>query len=148
MYPKPIIGRRELVSLPDWHIKGIEAKIDTGAKTSAIHVEAIKLISASRVRFYVVTGSKKPYIHTPVIAELVRRTRIRSSSGHSQERYIVSTRLKIGNRTTRIEVSLVRRDEMLCRMLIGRTALEGFLVDVSQKHMYNDLPKKKKRTKT
>ena len=54
MKAKPVIGRREYVAFPDWGIRGVEAKIDTGARTSAIHVDNIKRLSGERVRFEVV----------------------------------------------------------------------------------------------
>jgi len=131
-----IVGCREYVAFPDWGVAGIEAKIDTGARTSAIHVEEITHLRGNRVRFYLVTSRKKQFQHVPVTADIVRETRVRSSTGHTQERLVVATRVQIGAITKRVELSLVRRDKMLCRMLLGRTALSGFLVDVSRKHIH------------
>jgi len=142
---KPIIGWRELVEFPDWGIEGVVAKIDTGARTSAIHVEEIKKLKGNRVKFFVVTRRRTPVRHVPVKADLVRTTRVRSSSGHTQERYVVAARVRIGPVTKRVEMSLVRRGHMLCRMLLGRTALEGFLVDVNQRHVFGAPVRRKKR---
>jgi len=140
-----VVGCREYVAFPDWGVSGIEAKIDTGARTSAIHVEQITRLRGNRVRFYLVTSRKKLFQHVPVTADIVRETRVRSSTGHTQERLVVATRVKIGTIIKRVELSLVRRDKMLCRMLLGRRALEGFMVDVSRKHIHK---KRKIRIKT
>jgi len=138
-----VVGWREYVAFPDWGVTGIVAKIDTGARTSAIHVEQITHLPGDRVRFYLVTSRTKPFRHVPVTADIVRESRVRSSTGHTQERLVVATRIRIGTITKRVELSLVRRDKMLCRMLLGRTALDGFLVDVSRKHIH-----KKPKTRT
>jgi len=140
---KPIIGRREYVAFPDWDIPGVEAKIDTGARTSAIHVDDIKRLSGERVRFDVVLSRRKPDKRVRVEADLVRFTRVRSSTGHQQERFVVATRMRIGDVRRRIELSLVSRKQMLCRMLLGRTALSDFLIDVNVKHLHG-VPKRRR----
>ncbi len=149
MKAKPIIGRREYVAFPEWGIRGVEAKIDTGARTSAIHVDNIKRLAGDRVRFDVVLSRRKPDKCVRVEANLVRFTRVRSSTGHQQERFIVAARMRIGDIRRRIELSLVSRKHMLCRMLLGRTALSDFLIDVNVKHLHG-VPKRhgpKGRTK-
>lgn len=142
-----IAGWREFVSFPEWDVEHIEAKLDTGARTSAIHVEDVKKISSNRVRFHLVTSRKKPFKHVAVTADLVRLSRIRSSTGHAQERYVVATTVKLGLIKRRIELSLVGRDKMLCRMLIGRTALDGILVNSTEKYLLGDHRKLKKTRK-
>ena len=144
------IGWREYVSLPDWGVKGVGARIDTGARTSAIHVEKIRRLPGRRVHFEVVTRRAKanrPEKTVPVEAAIVRSSRIRSSTGHTQERFIVATRVRIGSVVRRIELSLVRREHMLCRMLLGRTALEGLLVDVTCTHVLGDGVSKRRKVK-
>jgi hypothetical protein len=133
--PARVIGWREIVAFPEWNVDGIEAKIDTGARTSAIHVEDVVKLGDGRVRFHLVTSRRSPFKHVPVTAELVRLTRVRSSSGQAQERYVVSTTVRIGSVRRRIELSLVRRDKMLCRMLLGRKALRGFVIDPHRKYV-------------
>ncbi|MHC5108733.1 MAG: ATP-dependent zinc protease family protein [Planctomycetota bacterium] len=130
-----IIGWREFVAFPVWDVKGIEAKIDTGARTSAIHVEDVVRLKGDRVRFHLVTNRRKPFKHVAVTADLVRTTRVRSSTGHSQERYVIATTVRIGSIRRRVEMSLVGRDKMLCRMLLGRTAMEGFLIDPTARYL-------------
>ncbi len=142
-----IIGWREKVSFPEWGVKEIEAKIDTGARTSAIHVEDVVRLKGDRVRFHLVTRRRQPFKHVLVTADIVRMTRVRSSTGHTQTRYVVSTVVRLGSVRKRVELSLVRRERMLCRMLLGRTALEGFLIDPIRKHLHRaqEGPLKQKR---
>ncbi|RJP41214.1 MAG: ATP-dependent zinc protease [Phycisphaerales bacterium] len=131
-----VIGWREIVSLPEWGVEGIEAKIDTGARISAVHVEDAARLKGGRVRFHLVTSSRRPFRHVPITADLVRTTRVRSSTGHTQERYVVETTIRLGSIERRIEVGLVRRDKMLCRMLLGRKALEGvFVIDPGRRYV-------------
>jgi hypothetical protein len=126
-----IVGWREHVALPEWGIKAIKAKIDTGARTSAIHVDNIQHLSSGRVRFDVIVGHRGGEREcVPVEADLLRMSRIRSSAGREHERPVVKTRVRLGPVEREIELSLVCRHGMLCRMLLGRTALaEDFLVD-------------------
>lgn len=132
---KPIIGRRERVSLPDWGIRRVLAKIDSGARTSALHVDNIVDLPGERVRFEVVLSLTNPAQRVPIEADLSRVTRVRPSSGKQHERHVVRTRIRIGAVEREIEISLVSRAKMLCRMLLGRTALDGLLIDVSRKHI-------------
>ena len=124
-----IVGWREAVDLPEWGISGLKAKIDTGARTSAIHVGAIEELPDGRVRFEIVTDEKPVHRRVTVVATPVRRSRVKSSSGHKQERLVFRTRLVVGPVDREIELSLVSRKGMLCRMLVGRRALPaGVLV--------------------
>jgi len=142
-----IIGSREIVDFPDWNVGGIEAKIDTGARTSAIHVEDVSRLKGGRVRFHLVISRRRPFKHVPVSAELVRLSRVRTSTGHTQERYVVSTTVRLGTVRRRIELSLVGRDKMLCRMLLGRSALEGFLIDPHRRYVFGRPKSKSVRRK-
>lgn len=117
------IGWRERASLPDWGIEGVIAKIDTGAKTSALHVEEIEEMEDQRIRFLVALGRRGKLRHVPIEADWVRRAQVRSSSGKVQSRYVVRTTLQIGLQRHDAEFTLVSRKDMLCRMLIGRAAL-------------------------
>jgi hypothetical protein len=128
-----IIGRREWVSLPEWGITRLRAKIDTGARTSAIHVSSIEDLEDGRLRFEVVRR-EKPHRRTVVVeADHVREARVRPSTGRTQRRPVVRTLVRIGGWEREIEMSLVCREGMLCRMLLGRRALAGLLVDPSHK---------------
>lgn len=131
-----VVGWREFIDLPAWGIVGVRAKIDTGARTSAMHVAAIELIGEDRVRFEVVYRERPGRLTKWVEAELVRQSMVRPSSGRSQARPVVRTVIRIGGREHEAEISLVNRKGMLCRMLVGRKALEGtFLVDPGRTHV-------------
>ncbi|MFG0284272.1 MAG: ATP-dependent zinc protease [Phycisphaerales bacterium JB039] len=131
---QPVLGWRERVAIPSWGVRGIRAKIDTGARTSAIHVTHIEPVDADRVRFEVVTRERPARRTVTVEAGVVRWTSVRPSSGDAQQRPVVSAAIRIGPVRRTIEVSLVSREGMLCRMLIGRRALEGLLVDPSMRY--------------
>jgi len=139
MTPRPqkvIIGWTESVDFPDWDIEGIKAKIDTGARTSALHVEDIVELKNGRVRFDVMIGHRKPFRRRTILASVIRTARVRSSNGVREERYYVRTRIRLGGVEKEIELSLVSREKMLFRMLLGRKGLEhDFVVDVSHRHV-------------
>lgn len=131
---KQLLGWREYVALPDWEIGGVLAKVDTGARTSSLHVENIRSLASGRLAFDVVLDRTGRLQH--VVAHPVRVSRVRPSTGQLQQRHVVRTTLRLGSISKEIELSLVSRGDMLCRMLIGRTALEkDFLVDVSRRYV-------------
>jgi hypothetical protein len=128
--PPLVIGWNEYVELPEWGITRLLAKADTGARSSALHVEDLEEIGHGRVRFSVVLHRRKRDRRVSVVARVQRRSRVRSSTGHYQTRIFVATRLRLGPFERRIEISLVDRERMIHRMLLGRSALEGlYLVD-------------------
>ena len=128
-----VIGWSEIVELPDWGIKQLKAKIDTGAYTSAIHVDNIEEISSDRVRFDVIIEidhQTHRMRRVTIEAPIVRTSFVRPSHGEQQERPVVATRIKLGPLERRIELSLVCRKRMRFRMLLGRSAVKGgFLID-------------------
>lgn len=138
-----LIGWIEFVDLPDWGVHDLRAKVDTGARTSALHVENIEELPRGYVRFDVVLHREKRDRRVHVRAKVSRRGRVRSSTGHQTERIFVKTTLVIGPITKRIEVSLVDREKMIHRMLLGREALKGpIVIDVDRRMVL-----KKKRAK-
>lgn len=130
------IGWRERVDFPQWGLHGVKAKVDTGARTSAIDVAQIEELADGRVRFEVV-GRERPTRRTRwVTATPVRTSVVKPSHGDAQERIVCLTAIKLGEHEMEIELSLIRREGMLCRMLLGRTALAGrFVVDSSRKYV-------------
>jgi len=123
-----VIGRREVVTLPDWGVR-LRAKVDTGARSSALDVDDVEPIAGGRVRFSVVLRRDRTR-RVRAEARISRVGRVRPSSGVSQPRYFVTTRMRLGGIDKPVEISLVPRRGMLCRMLLGRSALTGdFLVD-------------------
>jgi hypothetical protein len=144
---KRLIGRREAVSLPDWGVR-LRAKVDTGARTSALDVDDVEPRPGGRVRFSIVMKrdrSRRVRVEAPV----ARIGRVRPSSGVSQVRYFVETRIQLGEVVKSVEISLVPRHGMLCRMLLGRSALAGdFVVDPDAVYRLGRLGTKKQgRTK-
>ncbi len=141
-----IVGWRERVALPDWGVRSIRAKIDTGARTSAIDVAQIEELEGGRIRFEVVTRLTPERRTRWVEATPVRTSSVKPSHGELQQRYVCVTRVEFGGIERDIEISLVCRRAMLCRMLLGRTALEGaVLVDPSKKYVLTS-PRKRRGT--
>ena len=143
---KTIIGWKESVNLPDWGIHSILAKADTGARRSAIDVKRLHLLPDGQLEFDIVLNRKNREAAHTVRSPVAHVTHVRSSNGQQHERYFVETRIQIGNTTRKIELSLVCRKSMVCRMLLGRKALEGFfLVDPDEK--YQASPRRKTRVR-
>lgn len=138
-YPTRIIGWKEWVKLPDLGVSQIKAKIDTGARTSAIHAFDIKEVDIDGVPhvsfdLHPVQRKKKPTVKC--VCEIKEKRIIKSSNGISQARYVIKTRITIGTLTFPVEVTLTNRDEMNFRMLLGRQALKGrYLVDSAAAHL-------------
>ncbi len=129
-----VLGWEEWVSLPALGVHAIKAKIDTGARTSALHAEAIELVSGAPqplVRFTIRPAPRRLDIVVACEALLLDKRTIVSSNGIAEVRYVIATDLTIAGRCWPIELSLSDRSEMSYRMLLGRQALQagGVLVD-------------------
>ena len=127
----PVVGWRELVELPELGLRGLPAKIDSGARTSSIHglvLEEFTRDGEKFVRFEVLFPAQKVSQVCEAVHVDVRG--ITSSNGETQYRYVIKTPLKIGDTVFRAEVSLADRSDMRFPMLIGRSSLRRrFLVD-------------------
>jgi len=145
--PEPVvIGWTENVDLPMWGVKRLRAKVDTGARTSALHVENIEELPRGFVSFDIVLHRAKRDRRVHVKTRIKRRGNVRSSSGHTTRRLFVETSLRLGPIERLVEVSLVDRQKMVHRMLLGREALKGpFLIDVDKRLALR--PKAKARAK-
>ncbi|MET0790699.1 MAG: RimK/LysX family protein [Polyangiaceae bacterium] len=135
--PEPlVIGVTEYVDIPEWRIARLRAKIDTGARSSALHVENIRELGSGRVRFDVRLSRNESERRVTVEARVSRRGHVRPSSGELEARIFVAVRVRIGPVEREIELSLVDRGRMIFRMLIGRRALaHAFLVDPSRRYV-------------
>ncbi len=131
---KTVLGWTEYVDFPEWAIDGVRAKIDTGARTSALHVENLEETEDGCVTFDVVLSRKDPERRKRVRAEVVKWARVRSSTGIYRQRCFVRTAIRLGGVEKTVEVTLVSREKMMFRMLVGRKALEGdFVVDAAKR---------------
>lgn len=140
---KTVIGWREYIALPDWGIERIHAKADTGARTSAIDVTHVEEVDGDRVRFDAVIDRATPPHVVTLEADVVRRTRVKSSFGAAHDRLVVRTTVKLGPVEKQVDLSLVSRKNMLVRVLLGRHALEPeFIVDPARRYVFG-----RKRTK-
>lgn len=128
-----IIGRREFIDFPELGISGIEAKIDTGAYTSSLHVEKIELRIENDVLVLCVSLDAEG--ERELKFENFDRKTIKNSFGEMEERYVVKTIFHIGRRSVRSIISFSNRDNMRFPVLIGRRLLKGkFLIDVKKLH--------------
>ena len=137
------VGWREEVSLPLFKLKNLKAKIDTGAKTSALHADNIEIITINGkkvVKFlFTSEDGKQQIIKSPFIEERA----IKSSNGDKTIRPVVMTEIKMGKERFKIEVTLINRGMMGFKMLIGREALIGrFLINPSKHNLLKAKPKK------
>lgn len=131
-----IIGWRERVDFPEWGFSSVLSKSDTGAQTSAIDAENIEPLRHGRVRFDAVLRRGKVDLRKTIETDVVRVAEIRSSNGRLKSRYVVATRVRIGDTSFLTEFSLIARPKMKCRILLGRTALDSrFLVDSGERYL-------------
>jgi hypothetical protein len=127
------------VRLPGIDVEWIKVKLDTGARSSAIHAFDIHELTRdgeSWVRFSIHPWQRSREDSVDVELPIHDRRRVRSSTGHVQERYVVLIDVTLLDRTVTAEVTLTSRDQMGFRMLIGREALRrGFLVDPGRSYL-------------
>lgn len=139
---KVILGSEEWCSFPELNIPTIKARVDSGAKTSALHAINIAPFiknDSNWVKFDInpIQNNIKTVIHCE--APLIDKRIVKSSSGFREQRYVIQTQLKIGNDSWTIEMTLTNRDSMGFRMLLGREAMSGrVLVDPEEKYLLGE----------
>ena len=130
-HEKLTIGWREWLALPELGIQAIKAKIDTGARTSALHtfgLEPFEKDGTLKVKFTVHPLQRRKDIEVCCVADVVDRRRVTSSDGQSEKRYVIQTIVALGEISWPIELTLTNRKLMRFRMLLGRAAIAGRLV--------------------
>jgi hypothetical protein len=132
-----IIGRSDIVDLPDLGLHNVDVKIDTGAYTSSIHCSRIKIVKeadGTKAITFTIPGSKlhEKGLHHFKVKDFDQRS-IRSSNGHLQKRFIIQSHIVLFGRRIQAEFSLADRSSMKYPILLGRQLLsKRFLVDVSK----------------
>ncbi|MBN2163190.1 MAG: ATP-dependent zinc protease [Pontiellaceae bacterium] len=141
------LGWREWCALPDLDLPAIKAKIDTGAKTSALHAFHIDPFTEKGkrfVRFQVHPIQRIDELVVECVAPVKDERLVSDSGGHKEMRYIIETVVRIGDKCWPIEMSLTNRDTMLFRMLLGRRAMEGHaVIDPSASYLNGRLKPKR-----
>ncbi|MGB7085395.1 MAG: RimK/LysX family protein [Phormidesmis sp.] len=135
----PVIGWRERVALPDLEITSVKAKIDTGARSSALHafdIETFKQQGVDFVRFKVHPSQRSRNKIVIAEAKLLEMRTVRNSGGQAESRPVIETTVSAGGQQWPIELTLTNRDVMGFRMLLGRQAVrQRFLVDSGSSYL-------------
>ena len=131
---RPVAGWREWIHFPELGLGPLVAKLDTGARTSALHAEGLAFFERDgqrHVRFRVPLAGRRPCALAgdgacPTVEALVRgHQRVRNSGGIDSDRVLIETPCRLGNRTFPIQLTLVSRARMQLPVLLGRRALGG-----------------------
>ncbi len=135
-----ILGWREWVCLPELGIPAIKAKIDTGAKTSALHafrIEPFTRDKSDHVRFWLHPLRNRKHIVLICEAPVLQKRSVKDSGGHSEERYVIESTVYVGDHKLNIELTLTSREDMMFRMLLGRSAINngGLKIDPSASYL-------------
>ena len=142
-----VLGWREWVRLPGLGLDAIKAKVDTGARTSALHAFEVREIDTGSVRQVEFKMHPNQRDRESVIictADIIDERDVRDSGGHQEKRFVIETAMQLGPYEWPIEVTLTSRDDMLFRMLLGRTALKHrAIVDPSRSYLVG----KRRKTK-
>jgi hypothetical protein len=148
---KLMLGWREWVSLPALGLARVKAKIDTGARTSSLHAFEVRDFDDNgvhRVEFKMHPRQRDRDKVVVCVADIVDQRSVTDSGGHREQRWVIETPIKIGPHVWTVEMNLTSRDDMLFRMLLGRTALKGrALVDPARSYLVGKRRKKKVKKK-
>jgi hypothetical protein len=145
---KVLIGRVEEVDFPELELFGVQAKIDTGAYTSALHCQDIyeSRENGVKVLYFKPLDKNHPlYNEQEIRVQKYTRKKIKNSFGQIETRFIIATAIKIGEKEVITEISLADRANMRYPVLLGRKFLsKGFLIDVNKRFIQKNSSTKKK----
>ena len=148
---KLMLGWREWVGLPELGLPEIKAKVDTGARTSTLHAFELDTFTQGgkpRVRFKMHPVQKNSQVVVNCVADVIDERLVTDSGGHREQRLIIRTPLTIGPWSWPIEMTLTARDNMMFRMLLGRTAIKGIAtVDPSRSYTTGKRKRRKKASR-
>lgn len=138
-----VLGWEEWLELPKLGLPAIRAKIDTGAKTPALHAVEIEPFGSAekpQVRFLIQPNPNDPSLEVTCSAQVVDRREVTSSNGETELRYVVTSAISMGGRQWDSEITLTNRENMAYRMLLGRSAIEeDMVVDPNQSFCQKEL---------
>jgi len=137
MTEKVIVGSEEWCSLPDLKVPAIKVRVDSGAKTSALHAEQITPFEKEGekwVRFVIHPIQRNVKSSIVCESKVVDKRVVKSSSGTRESRYVINTEISIGEQSWDIELTLTNRDSMGFRMLLGREAMVGRIIVDPDEH--------------
>lgn len=129
--PLLMIGWREWLALPELGIARIKAKVDTGARTSALHafrVDTFEENGQLKVSFSIHPIQKNTRKVITCVADIVDNRLVTDSGGHKEQRFVIKTQAVLGETSWPIEITLTNRDDMRFRMLLGRSAMQNNVI--------------------
>ncbi|MCM8558361.1 ATP-dependent zinc protease [Sphingomicrobium sediminis] len=136
---KGTVGWREWIALPGLGVEAVKAKVDTGARTSAIHAWKVRHFERDgreHISFCLHPLQDNDSYVVEAEAPLLEMRKVRSSNGQEQRRFVIETEVEISDTRYPIELTLTNRDEMGFRMLLGRQALRRrWLVDPGKSYL-------------
>ena len=144
---KKVLGRKEKITLPELGLNLVGAKIDTGAYTSSLHAEEIRIeeVEGRKLLYFkILMSAHKKFTGKTLFFESFREKKVKNSFGQVEVRYLIETKLQLAGETFRAEFTLSDRSSMKNSILLGRKILRGrFLVDVSKTNLGKPYRKKK-----